>query len=379
MNAGDSAVRGRIQRLRAQLKNLRMTLEREVGPLTGTFFAGEIRSRLRVMHGLEREIPDVFRPGDDARQIDIRHLPATLAISTLETVIARQQVRRERFTHYSDTELILVLDLSLSMLTGHENDVSGQRLSNSDRIENVHSGSLSDEGPPDRLARRDKLWGLYLAAFIFLTLGEKAGFVLRAIYARDGRGEFERALRPRDFRFMVLDRMTEELVHAYGRAERDAAGTENDSLGPGLRAALAVRARSVVIVVSDFLEPVSKYRNLLLEILGRHHVVLVDVANWWERQFPPPPSVLDLKNWLRYRDHIDEDWRDAARRVEDGTEARPLRIEQINGWNKQVADWRRELNGMSKRFGAGFCEHFHEMDARKAVALAGHHLGLAGS
>jgi hypothetical protein len=371
-------LRGRIQKLRRLLDSLSASMEHEVGPLVGTYFPGEIRSRLRVTHGLDQETSDVYRPGDEASQIDMRHLPATLSTHPLETVIALQQVRIKRFTHYSDTELILVLDLSLSMVTG-AGGASARLRAGGPTVGDVHTGALSEFGPPEKAEPGDKLWGLYLATTLFLTLGERAGFVLRAICCNDNQAEMERAVHPRAFRFNTLNRVADTLVEAYKLAEFEPDGKEASALSSGLEAALEVRARSVVVVVSDFLDPVSQYRLLLLEVMARHHVVLIDVANWWEAAFPVPGAFWQGKRWLDDRNQIDAvSWRDAARRVEDGTRPQPLRADAIVAWNKEIKARRHELGQIAHRFGAGLCERFQDQTVKSAVPLANHHLGLVG-
>jgi hypothetical protein len=145
-----------------------------------------------------------------------------------------------------------------------------------------------------------------------------------------------------------------------------------------LEAALDVRARSVVVVISDFLDPVASYRNMLLECLNRHHVVMIDTANWWEVQFPKPAGVLQGARYLSDLDSLHTEWRDAARRVEDGTQPRPLRADDIEDWNIRVAGWRRELKQIVSRFGAGWCASFQFNTPHEAVRLANLHLGLVG-
>jgi hypothetical protein len=64
--------------------------------------------------------------------------------------------------------------------------------------------------------------------------------------------------------------------------------------------------------------------------------------------------------------------------VEEGTQPRPLRADQIVAWNKEVEGWRGELFLIASRFGAGVCEHFHDETAKTSIPLANLHLGLVG-
>jgi hypothetical protein len=348
--------------LRQALFNLHARLEHEVGPLMGSLFPGEIRSRYRAFHGLERDIPDVFRPGDDARQIDFHHLPATLAFYNLETAILRQELRRERFTHYSDSELIVIADLSRSML----------------------SGCLGQGGPPAAFQAGDKLWGLYLAMTLFLVLGEQAGFVLRVVFARNGAGEFERAMHPREFRLLVLERMSEELVQSYARMDAHPKDQEKFSLRWGLESALDVRTRSVIVVISDFLDPWAHpndgYREHLLEAMARHHVVLVDVASARDIHWPPPVRLWSCRplEYLRSRQDTEQQSREAVRHLEKGTELDHIAPAAIRQWNQRATECRMHLKDTASRCGAGFSENFRKLTMVQGLAAVSEHLGLAG-
>ena len=129
----------------------------------------------------------------------------------------------------------MVIDLSRSLL-------SGCRLDAADR----------DLDPNTPFA--GKLGALYCGVAAFLAVAESAGFVLRAVYAQGNRVHQDRSRTPRDFRVPALAAMSDHL----GRTAR-AAGRPLQHrailLAAGLTAVRSVGVRSVVAVISDFLDP----------------------------------------------------------------------------------------------------------------------------
>ncbi len=349
----NSSLCGRVEHLRQYLTDLSYQISGEIECQMSGCHPGEMRSKNRANHGLEQETSEIFSPGDDARLIDVRRLPSSLAYQSLETVIARREMVRQTFRHYSDTELVIILDLSLSMLTGCR-----------DRSQNSRSVFYGD-----------KLWGLYLAANIFLTLGEQVGFILRIVYARDGTSENLNLVGNMDIRLTAVDRLSENLLVVFSNANKNPSSIEKFSIAGGLEEALNVRTGSVVILISDFMDPIEKYRQILLEVLDRHKVVLVDVANSWDYAFPIPMqfSKLRFSQWLQDWFLANQYWRDVVRHVEMGTEPRQLEIEDIRTWNSEIQGYRHDLRLQTNRFGANFCEQFRTNKVEEALQL-GHQL-----
>lgn len=293
--------------------------------VTRGLLPGEFRSLYRFPTGLERDAPRAFTADDDARYLDTRHVPPSLAIASLGEAMLRGETRLVQSIHHAESEFVLLLDLSQSMFSGC-----------------FAGGGAEDWGRP----ARTKLQALYTNAAAYLSLAEATHFAVRVIFVHGDVPEQRRARTPRGLMPQVLAGMTERLNASYRRAEEDPGAREGFLLGPALNLASAVRARSVVAVISDFLDPPGHFHGPLCQALARHHVALVDVAADHDRRFPRP-------RWWEL-DRLKVATRDGARHLEEGTQERPLDGRTIREWNARRQADHAALEGLARRFDAQF-------------------------
>ncbi len=286
---------------------------------------GEFRSPYRFPTGLERDVPRVFTFEDDPIHIDTRHIPPSLVMYSLAEAILRDDIRMVQSIHRGESKIIVLVDLSRSILSGCflGDDIS----------------SLSSPGG-------SKLQSLYFAASAYLRIAEATGFVVRVVFLHGSTPYQQPRLALRNYAQQVLFSMGQRLVDSHDRAEKSPESREPFLLRAGLNLALAVRHRSVVVVLSDFLDPLDDYLATLAQALARHYVVLVDLATDHDREFPLP-GIFDF-GATRTR------CRDGARHLEDGTEERILDPDTIAVWNRARQADRTRLGSLVQRFNGRF-------------------------
>jgi len=308
-----------------------------IAHLSRGLLPGEFRSPRLAPSRSEPHVPRVFLPEDDAGLIDMRSLSA-LESHSLPEALFNEQLRLLQSEQVTETEFVTIVDLSCSMLGG------------------CFEGNALAQGKTS-----SKVAALYQAVCLFQSLAESAGFAQRVILAQAGRVvETHRARSPRDYATRTMLRMNGFLGEAYVRA-RDGRTEKLTTLKEALGRALAdLRVHNVIFVISDFLDPVAKFGVALQQLAARHHVVLVDVAHDWDNEFPKPGSW--AVEALRVRR------REGARHLEEGTEARPLSREKIDGWNET----RRREQDLLARFRSQGVEHlrFFGLDHLQAYTRA---------
>jgi len=284
---------------------------------------GEFRTAYRFPVGLERDVPRTFTFDDDPALIDTRHIPPTLALRTLGEAIMREDMRMNQAIHHGESRFLLLVDLSRSMLSRC-----------------FHGDKTTDFAIP----AKSKLRALYLAVSTYMRIAEATGFVLRAMYLH-GRAPEEQAISgPRNLTQQVLLSMSTRLIQTYRKAEASPASCEPFLLRGGLNLALTHRNRGVIVVVSDFLDPLEEYQSSLTQVMARHRVVLVDVATEQDRGFPVP-------GWRDVEAHR-MPCREGARHVEQGTQPRLLDRATIDNWNQKRQVDRARLEILTRRFNA---------------------------
>ncbi len=312
----------RIQRLASVLEGHEQQAWRTSAHVSRNLVPGEFRSPYRLPFGLERDVPRVFTNDDDPAHLDTKRVGPTLALRGLGEAILREEMRLIQSVHRAEAEFIVVADVSRSMLSGC---FAGGELE-----------SLSSPAP-------SKLHALYLAACAYLRIAESIGFAVRAIYLCGKTLEEERSRTPRHFAQRVLAAMTRHLLDSYRRAEENPDDREDFLMAYGLNMALRVQTRSVVVVISDFLDDWSLYGDTLKLVLGRHHVLLLDVASAWERDFPTPGNW-DVEARLAPCRH--GPWH-----LEEGTRQRVLERPRIEEWNRRRQEDYKELASLAERYG----------------------------
>jgi hypothetical protein len=311
----------RLERLAAVLQGHEQQAWRASAHVSRNLVPGEFRSPYRLPFGLERDIPRVFTQDDDAAHIDTRRVGPSMAIRSVGEAILRGELRLVQSIHHAEAEFMIVVDVSRSILSGC---FLGREL------ESLAEPSTS------------KLQALYLAVAAYLQIAEATGFAVRAIYLCGRSPEEERSRAPRHFAQRVLVNMSRYLVESYRSAENDPDHREEFLLAYGLNMTLRIHTRSIVVVVSDFLDDWSGYADTLKLVLGRHHTVLLDVASNWDRAFPLP-------NW---RD--DETRRvpacHGACHLEEGTRRRIPDRRTIADWNRRRTADQEQLRSLADQY-----------------------------
>jgi hypothetical protein len=302
-------------------------------------FPGEFASSLRVVHGIERAEPRPFTMDDDPSAIDLSHI-SPRAFEDLARAAVLGELRVIESVRQVESELVVVIDLSRSML----------------------AGCFGKDGVPRDL-HLSKLGSLFYAAAVFLHLGEAARFVMRAIYVTGQGIPSDRTRSPANFSQIVMLRMQRLLERCHEAANRNSDAAEPFSLCYGLAQVLALRVPSVVVVVSDFLDPFDQYAGLLTEIAARrHHLILIDVAATEDRDCPIPHSLWDL------RDSMSE-VSEGARHLELGTSPRPVTTAMAKEWNRLRQDDARRMREHARRCGARY-ERFFGMNWQQCYIRA---------
>ena len=222
-----SAEIDRLTRLTAALERLLITLDRRahaasVLPARGRL-PGPFASRRPVARGLEPAPPRPFQTDDEPDRIDFGRIEPGFAANPAWAAL-HGELRSRSSTSYLESEFIVVIDLSRSLLSGCRLDISDQ--------------SLDPRGPA-----LGKLGALYFGVAAFLAVAESAGFVLRAVYAQDNHVHQDRSRTPRDFRTRVLAVMSDHLARTAGTVLADPSSTEAFSLAAGVSAVRSVGVR----------------------------------------------------------------------------------------------------------------------------------------
>jgi hypothetical protein len=281
---------------------------------------GEFRTHSRKVMDIERDAPRVFTMDDDPTNIDLGRLPQTICYSLAHAAL-QGDLRLIQSVKFTESEFIAIIDLSRSMLAncfGEEERISPQ---NREML---------------------KLRKLYFVASAFLYLAEFEKFILRAICARGRNVHQDRTRIPKEFARQVTSVMSNILIQSHSEAEKDFSDKEClTTLETGIITALSVRVRSVVLIVSDFLDPFSSYGQVLNELIGRHFVILADVALKEETEFPSPGFLHFETQRVLYRE--------GARHVELGTEPKNITRKLVHKWNFDQLKERRQLREIIKK------------------------------
>jgi len=288
--------------------------------ITRNLVPGEFCSPYRLAAGVELDMPRVFTCDDDPRNLATKpHSPVAGGGLAGGCHPARRHA-------------------------GGAGDSSGRsEVCRADRLVAIDARRLFPWDDVENLQTpgRAKLQGLYFAVSAYLRIAEASGFVPRAIMLHRQAPEGQRPTGPRHFAQQVLLGMTERLLDAHGRADAEPALQEPFLLGHGLNLALAIRNRSVMVVVSDFLDPLKQYESTLIQAAARHHVVLVDVASTLDRDFPVPGWLDMAAGFTRCRE--------GARHLEQGTQEKCFDRNAIAAWNLDRPADRRRLEKLAHR------------------------------
>ncbi len=282
---------------------------------------GDLRSKRVLPRGPDPESPRTFTFEDEPAWLDWRRaealscLPLPVAISNemLRTVPSRQDVEAECTT---------IVDLSRSTLTNC-------------------FASRGSTGGTDTPAD-SKIAAMLAAVASVQAVAEGASFNLRALCIREGGrvADVLRERRPRGFAGRILGKLEAHCMALFRSTSSTTGAQPEDqtTIRTGLSHVVReVHGRGVVVIVSDFLEPVESYRGLLLEALSRHKVLLLDIAALQDTAFHPPADI-----------RANEPMLEGARHLEDGLGWRENREFHAQQWNAAVASNFRKLDAVSK-------------------------------
>lgn len=329
-------------RLRERTRNLQEMLGQlgrhawiSVQHLTQNLAPGEFRSPYRFPYGLERDVPRTFTMDDDVAILHTGTVPPSMVVRSLAEAILREDMRANQAVHHGDATFAVVIDLSRSILQGC---FAGDEL----------TGLMQ--------AATTKLQALFVTVATYLKLAETSGFSVKVIYVHGTGVEEHRAASARSFAERVLFSMSERLVATHARSEEDPASREPFLLGSALSLATTYRHRGIVVVASDFLDPLPSYIGVLGQVAARHRVLLLDLASGEDLDHPRP-GWLDVE---ARRTPV----REGARHLELGTEAAPLEKRTIEVWNRQRLLDRRALRGLAMHYASELVPSCHTSYSR---------------
>ena len=314
---------------------------------------GSFASRRPATRGFEPAPPRPFSLEDEPDRLEFGRIGVGFAVNPLWAAY-NGELRTRQSTAYLESELVVVIDLSRSMLTGCR---------------------FTGDPEGNDLPSPSKLEALYLAVTALLAGGEAAGFVLRVLYAQGDRVAQERTRTARDFRTRALTAMSGHLLRTARSGLEGGGAVEPFSLAHGLAAARAVRIPGVVAVVSDFLDPTDpgerpagspSYTDVLADLLLRHDVILVDLASRHDLAFPVPRWFDVESSRLACTE--------GARHLELGTGPRTLPKAEVRLWNARREFDRRTLRRLVANNG-GRLVAVDGWDYPKFQQLATAHLG----
>lgn len=304
---------------------------------------GSFATRRPGTGGLEPESAGPFTLDDDPTTLDLGRLGrASVANPTLALLNGDLHARRTSPT--VEIEMVLVVDLSRSMLTGGTSD--------------------GDRGVPV------KLGALYSVVAALLALGAASKFTMRVILASGGAVLDRRTRQPRDFLARILVTMSDELSRRWRASLLAPGASEPFSLAAGLTAAIERRSRGLVVVASDFLDPLNDdeaietatpYTRPLATLLAHHRVILADLAAPEDLAFPMPARF----DFNARRVPV----REGARHVELGCAPRVVCRHEIARWNERRAADRAQLEGLVRTRGGRWLPAWG-LDARQCHSAA---------
>ncbi|HEY6764290.1 MAG TPA: hypothetical protein VI386_05920 [Candidatus Sulfotelmatobacter sp.] len=299
--AGDLALL--TQALARQLPNWCARGKASTQHMSAGWVAGEFRSRRIVARGMERGDPRPYTIDDDPAMIDTARLPPVAAYD-VATAIATGELRLVQAHHTVESEFVALVDLSRSMLEGFFDPW----------VMPIRRQYDAVKVPP-----------LFYTVAAFLYLAASLGFRMRVICSQGRHIHEERFGAISSLLNVTLGRMRIALIDSQRRAAHDSSLSEPFNLAVALHAALRVRVRSVILVVSDFLDPFDDYHRLLAEVARRHHVILADVASGADHDYPAP-RWFDLESQRVLM-------REGARHLEHNTLPRPNSSRRVREWN----------------------------------------------
>jgi len=252
---------------------------------------GDFRSNFLTLKAPEIAEPRPFSLDDDIETLDMGRMSRSILWS-LPLAVAENSLRVIQSRLFTESEFIIVIDLSRSMLAGSL----------------PKGGKKSLEKPRIEIK---KIESIYYAVTNFLSVAESARFVLRVIYINGGKFEQERYRNAKDYAQRALAIMNQGLKRTYNATEKDPASIEDYAMGPALQSIFPVKVKSLVVVISDFLDPFDRYSSALAEVMTRHNTMLIDVASREDRDFPIPDSYAREAQKVKVRE--------GARRMVEGT------------------------------------------------------------
>jgi len=352
MNQSERVARlaDRIARLERQLAALGSRARLAAARASANTLPADFRTRRSVARGVERDVPGIFTLDDDPATLDLGRLGPSFALNPAWSVL-NGELRVARSVLLAESDCVLILDLSRS----------------------VFSGCLGAEWGDDPDGPEwAKLTAVYNTAAAFLGVAEAARFSLRVVYIHGGGFTEDRARSHSGCVARALSVMSRHLVETFREAERRPDSIERFALGDALSVPLRLKVRSDVVVISDFLDPLSpgpeapdarSYFEPLAETLARHNVLLVDIARpGVDRDVRAPRHWIDVNQ-------VQNDHREGARHLEQGLSGRWNTRAAVRAWNAARDADRRRLDALLARWNVRRAEIFRVDIRRRARPL----------
>lgn len=206
--------------------------------------------------GIEWASTKSFAVGDDLKQVNTRSIKQMDSFYH-DAIMGNIQVHQ--WTKYAEQDLVIILDISRSIL----------------------SGIFHEPGIPT------KLTSFFYTLTNLLSIGFSKRFKIRILLTRNGYVRQFFALEKEH----TLKSLIYEIKHAWFSSlnEYQLGESEKLCLKSGL-AELVGAKKSLVAIISDFLEPIDSYSSELDSLKSKHYLLLLDIAAPEDRCYPLPQS-----------------------------------------------------------------------------------------
>ena len=244
--------------------------------LSVSFLSDVFRSIFNVEKSLEVVEPRVYTMDDDPDQIIFERLSA-FQLDHLPLALTNDEVLCKNYKLFSDIELFLFADLSLSMLY--------RWFLTKDSVAQV---TRSDEEATrvKSQIQRTKLYALKYMCCVFLYAAINNAFKINFIpFSKDILLE-KKSHKDLHFPAFVLNHIDEHFLDVYNKVLRDATYAEESGLVNVFIRASKLRKRSVVLFVSDFLDDLETIKPYLFDLKIRHSLLIIVVNDPYEVAIP---------------------------------------------------------------------------------------------
>jgi len=261
---------------------------------------GEFRTPFNTNEGVEWSNIRQFKLDDNIKHLSKQSLPYfTNDNETFKRAYTMGLIKVNQWQQYVEKELVLVLDASRSMLSGI---------------------FMCPTSLPD------KLINYFHTLTSLLSIANAKRFKLKVIIAFNGTHKELIC----DHKESYLGQITEHLKQIWFQSLNNYKDNmaESDALQSALSHVLLLKNKALVIVLSDFLEPITSYDFRLQQLMKKHHTILADIASKEDRDYPVP-------RFFHYRYSSIPRW-DGARDLEKSALTPVCNTkESIKKWNSE--------------------------------------------